>query len=769
MTVTPAESWTRTELDIRGMHCAGCVANVEAALQKQPAVAAAAVSLLTQRGLVWTRGGAPDPAPLIAAVRAAGYEASPVAAATPLVDRAAERTAELHRQRWAIWTALVLGAPVILPHLASVLPIGGHAAGALHWVHTPLGGIVQALLTVGVFVAAAGDMFAGALRGLRHGVANMDLLVALGAATSFVSGVAGLMLGIPPLLVFDSAALIVLFVAIGKHLEARARGRATQALEALFARLPRAALRVTTPGPRQPDAEPVAIPVEAVQVGDVLRLVAHEPVPVDGVVTSGRVSVDESMLTGEPIPVERGVGDDVRGGTRVVDGLADIRATATANESAAARVARLVEQAQATKAPAQRLADRVAAKFVPAIVALAALTLLGWWVVLPADPAWALQRAITVLVVACPCALGLAIPTAVLVATSRAAEQRVLVRDAATLEALGHVREVLLDKTGTLTLGQPRVSGIASTQSPPGGASDERAAHAPSADRVLALAASVEQRHAHPLAHAIVSAAIERGLPLRDVAEFTSRPGGGVRGVVDGATVVVGSAAWLAENGVRAPVTSGEGESPRSAANAGSVVHIAIDGAAVGEITLEDELHADAARAIAELEALGVQPRVLSGDREPAVRAVAERVGVDAWEAALSPADKLERVRERVAKRHAAPAPALVAMVGDGINDAPALAAADVGIAIGTGADVAREAADVCLLTHDPRLVATAIRVSRAAARIMRQNLVWAFGYNLVMLPAAILTALPPALATAAMMMSSFTVVANSLRLRRAG
>ncbi|MEP0847547.1 MAG: cation-translocating P-type ATPase [Phycisphaerae bacterium] len=724
------------ELRVRGLHCAGCVAAVESALSKAPGVRAAAVSLTTGRATVELHDASPpNPGALVARVRQAGYDAEAVRPAQPSVQAIREqREAELRAGRRRIALALIAGAPVMALHM---LGHGTHVAAGLgpqtlHWA--------QAGLTAIVVTGAAGPMILGAARGLRARAANMDLLVSLGALSALAAGLVGTVLSRPELVLFDSAVMIVLFVSIGRYFETRARGRASAALESLFARLPREALRVvgesTSP-----------VPIDAVNVGDRLRVGAHAQVPVDGRVLSGRLTVDESMLTGESLPVEKGPGDALFGGTQAADGLADMEATSRGDDCAAARVAALVEQAQTAKPPWQRLADRVAGVFVPFVLLLAAATFAGWTLLGGADALHALLRTLTVLVIACPCAMGLAVPTAVLVGTSAAAQRGILVRDPAALEAAGAAREVLLDKTGTLTLGRPALH-------------DLRLLSSVSEDDTLALAASVEQHNPHPLAKALTDAARTRGVQIHEPTEYAATPGAGVRGIVRGRPVLVGSEAWLQQNGLETAPHRAAADALAAAGQ--SVVWIAIDGVAAALLAFADKLHPEANEAIAQLRSLGVQPRILSGDRAPAVARVAAEVGVEEFEAELRPGDKLERIE---ARRRAA---GRVMMVGDGVNDAPALAAADVGVAIGTGADVAREAADICLVGHSPRLIADAVRLSRASTRIMRQNLAWAFGYNLVMLPAAIFTPIPPAAATAAMMFSSLSVLANSLRLRRA-
>jgi P-type Cu+ transporter len=733
------------ELDIRGMHCAGCAASVENALRKTGGVQSAAVNLATERATVTLVSGADgfDPATLVQAARAAGYDAEP-ASDHPrrAADRDSARLGQLRRQRRDLALMLLFGIPLIAVHLVhslAWLPAWLHVF-ATAWTQTWPGWLVQAVLTVLVLVFGARGMIAGAVRAVAAGSANMDLLVALGALTGFLSGVVGLVLGRPELILFEAAAMIVMFVAVGKYLEARARGHAVSALEALAARIPREALRIV--GDR---VESVSI--DAVRPGDLLRAAAQTLIPVDGEVVAGQAAVDESILTGESAPAERSVGQRVFGGTRVSEGVLDLRATATGEDSTAARIARLVEQAQATKPPWQRLADRVAGVFVPVVIGLALVTFAGWMWLGGGGTIGALQRAIAVLLVACPCALGLAIPTAVLVGTTRAAERGILVRDAGALEAAGQVDEVLLDKTGTLTLGRPVLERIELAD----GA--EEAA-------VLRVAAALERISEHPLARAIADAADARGIDAPVPEAFESRPGAGLRGRIDGLLAVVGSEAWLRENGVETALFQERADA--LAAEGASIVWVARAGRFLGLLGLTDQLHPESAAAIAELHELGVRTRILSGDRHAAVSRVAGLLGIDAFEAQLSPAQKLERVRSASASgRH-------VAMVGDGINDAPALALADVGIAIGAGADVARQAAQICLVGHSPRLIAEAIRISRASARIMRQNLAWAMVYNVVMLPVAMLTALPPALATAAMMCSSLSVVGNSLRLRRA-
>jgi Cu+-exporting ATPase len=713
------------------MHCGGCVSAVEGALRSVPGVISASVNLATERAIVDLDAAARDEAfeTLIAAVQGAGYQARrPAPQAAETLERRQTRQQTLRRQWRGIVVGLCAGVPALAMHFAA------HALG----MQPTVAGLIEGLLAVVVTVAAAGDMLGGALRGLLHRSMNMDLLVSLGAVTALVTGWVGVFTGVPSMVIFHAAIMIVLFVAIGKYLEARARGQASSALESLATRIPAEAFRVL--GDRVE-----RIPTSDVCAGDFLRLAAHAIVPVDGEIVAGRVSIDESMLTGEPLPVERQTGQAVFGGTRVSDGAATIRATATGATSAAARIAKLVEDAQNAKPPWQRLADRVAGVFVPIVVVLALATFAGWVVLGERDVFSAVQRAIAVLVVACPCAMGLAIPTAVLVGTSRAAEAGMLVRDPSALEAAGSISEILLDKTGTLTVGSPTLASI-----------DVFDGQDP--DRLLALVASAEQYSQHPLARAIVNAARLKDLELIEPAEPRAKPGRGVRGDVDGHRVAAGTRAWMTEQGVDFPHECANGAAP---ADEQSVILAALDGEPAGVFAFGDEIHAESAQAVRDLRSLGVRVRILSGDREAAVRATAARLGIDAWEAELSPGDKLSCVRERAGGRE------VVAMVGDGINDAPALAAADVGIAIGTGADVAREAADICLVGHSPALLPRVVRMSRTSTRVMKQNLAWAAGYNLVMLPLAIFAPIPPAAAAAAMMFSSLSVVGNSLRLRR--
>ncbi len=737
--MSEAASPVITQLDVLGMHCAGCVSAVEGALRRVPGVTSASVNLSTERATV--SSAAPiEPDRLIAALRDAGYDGLPATEATDAVEqRRRRRAAALADQRRRLFAALLLGLPVMALHMFA------HTAHHV-WVWW-----AQGALTAAAIVIAAGPMLLGAARALRSGSGNMDLLVSLGTLVAFGSGMVGLTTHAPNLILFDAAAMIVMFVSLGKYFEAQARGQASAALEALLSRIPRRALRVV-------DGQVEEVTIDDVRVGDVLRIAAHSTVPVDGEIADGHVTVDESMLTGEPLPVERGVGQRVLGGTQVSAGLADLRAVATGRTSAAARIARLVEDAQAKRPPWQRLADRAAAIFVPVVLSLSAITFLGWWLSGSRDAVAAVERAIAVLVVACPCAMGLAIPTAVLVGTTRAAQRGILVRDPSALEAAGEVREVLLDKTGTLTLGRPTLSAVvlldhghATVIQRPAESADARAA--------IRLAASLERVSQHPLATAMLAAADAMKLTLADPRRFHSEPGAGLRGVLEGEPVLVGTSAWLAANGIRVDGLSASADA--LAEQGASVVWVAHRGTAIAQLCFRDPPHPDSAAALTELHSLGVRTRILSGDRAAAVRTLAAELGARDFEAELRPDQKLERVRAARAARR------VVAMVGDGVNDAPALAAATVGIAIGAGADVARESADICLVGHSPRLIPAAIRIARSTTRVMRQNLFWAFAYNLLMLPAAIFSPISPGWATAAMMLSSLTVVGNSLRLRR--
>ncbi len=840
MTATPPQT---IQLAIQGMHCAGCVATVEQALRKLDGVRDASVNLILGQAVVACEASI-DPAALQRTVAAAGYTASVLAADAPdavetampalphaphdsqphappaprntarnhsaagargaphavaeqsLLRAANERAAELRAGRRRIALALLFGLPISAHHM---IP-GMHS-----WIgHGAIVIVAQIALTLLVMIGAGGAIFASALRALRHGAANMDTLIALGAGAAFFSGVAGVILGRAELIAFEAAVTILLFISVGKYFETLSRGRAAAALERLFELIPRTAVRV-----RGDQVESIA--VAALVPGDVVRVAAPAAIPVDGEVVAGLASIDESLLTGEALPRTRGPGARVQSGTRVIEGALDVRAGAVERESAVARIARLVAAAQATKPPLQRLADRVAGIFVPLVIGLALLTGAAW-LAAGESTAWALQRALVVLVVACPCAMGLAIPTAVLVGTSRAAQFGILLRNSAALEALGHAREILLDKTGTLTLGRPRVDEI---HPAPGVAPDE----------VLAHAAPLARLSEHPLARGIVAAAEERAaqgqtIPLPSAQAhapsatntpalprgFRMQPGAGLAAELDGAWVVLGSRSWLAANGIELPADtvltpsvrdrlqsslhtrpaspdgpptpladprsddasqrSHHAASGRSGDDDASAVFVARGRQFLGQITFLDRAHDDAAATIAALRRLGLRVVLVSGDQPATVARLAAELGVDEYHAAQTPADKLALVERRRAGGGTLACGVL--MVGDGVNDAAALAAATVGIAIGTGADVAREAADVCLVGHAPRLIARAIEISRATYAVMRQNLFWAFGYNVVMLPLAALAPLPAGWAAAAMMFSSLSVVLNALRLRKA-
>jgi Cu+-exporting ATPase len=727
------------ELAVRGMRCAACVEHVERALRAVPGVAAAVVNLATAQATICPaeNGPAPSAEALIQAVRAAGYDAQVL---LPSHGPAERHAAPSGPAKLAIVLSGLLAVPLLLLHVAQLLP--GQPESVRHTIelvhHWRAGWAIQGALAATVLLVAGRPMLAGAFRALARGRADMDLLVSLGLTAAMLSGLTGIAAAKPELVTFDAAALITWFVAVGKHLETRARRQALTALRGLACRIPERALRVA-------DGRVESVPADVVQPGDVLRVPAHTTVPVDGYVIDGHGLIDESLLTGESLPVARGPGEPVLGGSRCVEGLFDMQAAATGAESTAARIARLVQEVQAIKPPWQRLADRVSGIFVPAVLVLAGLTFGGWLYF--AGLSWAVERAIAVLVVACPCALGLAIPTAVVVGTARAAELGILVRDPAALEAAAKVRQVVLDKTGTLTRGFPTVVSI-------------RLARDADESRVLSAAAALAQLSEHPVSRAVVRAAQARDIPLPKLSEFRSVPGAGLQGQIEGVSVHLGSLSWLRSNGATLPAELNI-EEPHDSEMI--VLGVALDHKLHAVLIVADPVHPDAAVAVRELRRLGVRLRVLSGDREKAVRRIAAELDISEYEAELSPQQKLDRLSELVRSGQR------VAMVGDGVNDAPALAAADVGIAFATGAELARQAAPVCIVGHSPRAIPRLIQLSRASTRIMKQNLAWALIYNLLMLPVAILTPLPPAWASAAMMLSSLSVVANSLRLRRAG
>ncbi len=744
------------DLPVHGMHCASCVARAERALVAVPGVRSATVNLATRQARLAVEEDF-DPAAARNALRAAGYGAAadPGDDDTPDGraghDGTGEPEVEANRTRRDFLIAARLTAPVF------VLEMGGHLVPALHhalhgWLGTPTINLVQFLLASLVLFGPGQGFFRAGIPALLRGAPEMNSLVALGTGAAWLySVVASFAPGSMPegsaQVYFEPAAVIVTLVLMGRWLEARARGRTGAAIARLLGLQARIA-RV------ERGDEVVELEVAAVRRGDVVRVRPGEAIPVDGEVVEGRSRVDESMLTGEPVPVAKAPGDAVVGGTLNQQGSLRLRATDLGEDAVLARIVRMVQQAQGAKLPIQALVDRVTAWFVPVVIALSALTALAWWLLGP-EPAlaMALVKAVAVLIIACPCAMGLATPTSILVGTGRGADAGILFRGGDALQALRGVDTVALDKTGTLTLGRPALTDLVLLAD-----LDEA--------RVLVLAAAAEQDAEHPVAAALLAAARERGMALPPADGFASHTGRGIEARVDGRGVLLGSARFLAEAGID---TSAHAERADALARAARTpLWMAVDGRAVALLAVADPIKAGTPAAIEALHAMGLRVAMLSGDHRRTAEAIAGQLGIDAVHAELLPGDKLDLIRRMRSEGRR------VAFVGDGINDAPALAEAEVGIAIGNGTDVAIESADVVLMSGDLRNVANAIALSRATLRNIRQNLFWAFAYNTALIPVAAGVLHPafgiglsPMLAALAMALSSVFVVGNALRLRR--
>jgi Cu+-exporting ATPase len=735
------------------MTCASCVNRIERFLSRTPGVEAATVNLATEIATIRYLPDVAGRAELVGAIEAAGYELKPQVerapdAAASLADEVDEGAAERARE-----TRTLLLQSAVSIAAAVVIMV------AMFWPQTSVAmeDINKLVLWPATFIQfwAGRRFYTAAWRAARHGTTTMDTLVAAGISAAWAYSVFVTMYpeviheaGLHRETYFDSSTIIISLILLGRWLEARAKGQTTGAIRRLVGLQAKSARLV------RGDDE-LDVPLEQVEPGDLLRVRPGEKVPVDGIVVEGTSAVDESMLTGEPIPVIKGPGDEVIGATLNTAGSFVFRAVHVGRDTALARIVEMVQRAQGSKAPIQRLADRISAIFVPIVLVVAAATFVVWMAGGP-EPrlTFALTAFIGVVVIACPCAMGLATPTAIMVGTGRGAEAGILIRGGEALEGAHRVDTVVLDKTGTLTLGRPAVADVVTVNG-----FTER--------ELLDLAGAAEKGSEHPVGAAIHARAREDELAFGRVESFAAAAGHGVEAVVDGRPVLVGNARLLVERGID---VAGLADAAASAAADGSTpAYVAVDGRAAGFFAIADPVKAEAADAVRELTALGLGVWLVTGDGRPTAEAVARHVGIPAERilAEVMPGDKAAKVAELQAGGR------VVAMVGDGINDAPALAQANLGVAIGTGADVAIEASDVTLVGGDPRGIAAAIGLSRATMRTIRQNLFWAFAYNVLLIPVAMGALFPafgvtlnPAMAAGAMALSSVAVVTNSLRLR---
>ncbi len=733
MATTTTQS--RTSLDITGMTCASCVRRVERALGKVEGVESANVNFASEKALI-TAGPAVAIEALVAAVEKAGYAAK---ASGPEEDRTSERQGHARQTLMLVIFGAVLGVPAVV--LAMSMDIAKLYINNSMYAH----GLIVLALATPVQAVLGWRYYRGAFASLRQFNPNMDVLIALGTSTAFAYSAWVVLFSRPYHMFFDVSVAVLVFITLGKYFEERAKGAASSAIQALL-NLSAKTARVLRQG-----AE-VEVPIAEVAVGEIIVVRPGEKIPVDALVKEGHSTIDESMITGESIPVEKRAGDRVIGGTINQNGVVRAEATAIGSATVLARMAKMVEEAQGSKARIEKLVDRVSAVFVPIVIVISLVTFLSWgFFGSPLDGGqnqwiFAMRAAVAVLVIACPCAMGLATPTAIMVGTGMGAERGILIKNAEVLERTRVLGAIVVDKTGTLTEGRPEVTEVIPTGLMPEG-------------RLLTLVAAAERDSEHPLSRAIVDAAEEAGYELPAASDFESLIARGVIATVEGKQVVAGNRRLIDERAVPAGDEVQE-TIARLEADGRTVSIVAIDGVIEGVIGIADEVKKSASRAVEALHARGLRVIMMTGDNERAAARVAATTGIREYRAGAQPEDKLELVRSLQAEGLS------VAMVGDGINDSPALAQADVGIAMSTGTDAAIEAGDITLLHGDISKVVEAIGLSRGTLTTIKQNLVWAFGYNVIAIPIAALGLLNPVLAGATMAFSSVSVMTNSLRLR---
>ncbi len=712
---------TYYNLQIQGMSCAGCVASVERTLKNVPGVSDAVVNLPSESAYV---EGSCDLKDLLAAVDKAGYSAT-VSDPDNIDEKETLLKAELYQRLWKSGVALVGGS----------LLMGGMALNLFPSIENQLFWIVVGLMVLIGMVVAGGHFFRGAFHSARYLSTTMDTLIALGTGTAWTYSMLVVLLPsvIPEAsqhLFFEAALFIIGFVNLGKSLEMNARGKVSGAIEKLLTLTPDETTVVA-------DGEEQSVAVWKVGIGDLLRIKPGDRLPVDGVITEGFSSIDESMLTGEPVSVDKTAGDRVAAGTINLFGTFTMQAKQIGDETTLARMVSLVKDAQNSKPPIGRIADSIAAVFVPAVLVIAALCIVYWgWLAAESEVSLVIVTAMSVLIVACPCALGLAIPMSIMVGVTRAATNGLLIRNSDALQAAIGIDTIVLDKTGTLTEGKPKVVSVSSEES-----------------SLLNIAYSLESSSEHPLATAIIDYCITRGVKKLPVTSFQISPGGGVSANVSGKDAVIGNAKFLKSQGV---IVGGD--------EIGTTIYVAEDGLLIGSFVLADTLKDEAENTVLQLQRMGIEVLILSGDNQSSVGDVAKDLGISNFRAGLSPEDKLAEIRslQQEGKK--------VAMVGDGINDAPALGIADVGFAMGEGTDIAIESADIAIVGNQLNKVVSAIRISKRTIRNIYQNLFGAFVYNIILIPIAAGVLYPilisPTFAGMAMAMSSVTVVANASRLR---